>query len=106
MTIVEISLFILLFVAAIIWARLCSKVFSILEQDHPEEFERLGKPSLVSNNTPSTTIAFLYFLLRRQWEELDNDDLVSKCSFMAAFFKAYLIGFVIFLSVIIWGIAQ
>jgi hypothetical protein len=44
------------------WARKLSKLFNYLKANRPSDYETLGKPHLLFNNTPKHTAALLKFI--------------------------------------------
>lgn len=51
----------------------------ILKQDHPDEWRRLGSPSLFLNNSIGMTYHELKFLFGRQFIKLNDRKLNSVC---------------------------
>jgi hypothetical protein len=99
-------LFAALFFSVLVWFFLCHRLFAMLEARHPEKYESMGKPTLIKNNTLSTNITFMKFLLRREWPSflggLHNDVGLTKLSrFMLAFWIIYLVGFLTLFSMVV-----
>jgi len=60
----------------------------------------MGKPGLIANNTMSSNFAFMKFLFKREWRDLDDAGLAVLGKFMLVFFVIYMVGFLtLFLSV-------
>lgn len=90
----------ILFCSVFVWFFLCYRLFKILETEHPEKYESMGKPSLIMNNSLSGNIAFMKFLFKREWRDLGNSSLTSLSKTMLVFFVIYMVGFLtLFISV-------
>ena len=90
----------ILFCSVFIWFFLCYRLFNILETRHPEKYESMGKPSLIMNNSLSGNIAFLKFLFKREWRDLDDSGLAVLSKSMLVFFALYTVVFLaLFFSV-------
>ena len=73
----------------------------MLEIRHPEKYMAMGKPSLIMNNSLSNNISFMKFLFKREWKELNDENLASLGKGMLVFFIIYSIGFlVMFFSIL------
>jgi hypothetical protein len=57
----------------------------------------MGKPSLFFNSTPDNNSRFIKFLLKREWENLNDDYLDKLCSKMFVLFFVVSIPFGLFL---------
>ncbi len=80
-------------VMVLVWFRQITRLFSYLEQNHLVEYESMGKPNLILNNTPKSNIAFLRFLLSNRPCELGDAHLAKWCGFLKRFFYSYLMLF-------------
>lgn len=83
----------ILLCSAFVWFFLCYRFFKILETRHFEEYEAMGKPSLIMNNSLSSNIKLMKFLFKRKWRELDDSELAKLSRLMLVFFVIYMIGF-------------
>ena len=72
-------------------------MFKILRTRYPETFEKMGKPSLIMNNSISNNLSFMKFLYGRKWRTLDDEGLATLGNSILVFFLFYLIGFVFLL---------
>ncbi len=75
----------------------------MLEARYPEKYESMGKPTLIKNNTMSTNITFIKFLLRREWRDLNDAELTKLSRFMLVFWIIYLVGFLTLFSAVVSG---
>ena len=62
-------------VVGVAYIPLYLRALSILKARHRHEFERLGSPSLVMNNSLGNTLAFQRFLFTRKYRELNDTEL-------------------------------
>jgi hypothetical protein len=79
----------------LVWLWQVTKLFAYLSQKHPAEYEALGKPSLIANNTPKGNIAFLRFITGDKPATLGDPHLEGWCRFLARFFYVYMALFLI-----------
>jgi len=79
-------LFMGLFVSSINWLRLVAKLFRALREKHPSKYEAMGKPGVISNNTLATNRALYYFLVRKEYLSLSDNDLTKQSQFMRVYF--------------------
>lgn len=71
------------------WFNLTGRLFSYLAKNHPNEYEAMGRPHLLLNNTPRNTIAFLKFALGNRPLELKDDRLVQKCQLLKRYLYVF-----------------
>lgn len=83
-----------LFLAALVWLVLMSRLYRILRTRHPETYEQLGRPTLFLNNSPQNGIATVRFLLGGHFRQLNDPELLRLGVFMQVFFYAYMVYFV------------
>ncbi len=86
-------MFVILFCSVFVWFFLCYRLFKILETRHPEKYDSMGKPSLIMNNSLSTNITFMKFLIKREWQGLNDSGLALLSKSMLVFFVIYMLGF-------------
>ena len=86
----------ILFCSVFVWFYLCNRLFTALRTRHPERYAAMGSPRLIKNNTPSNNFAFLAFLLRRRWRDLNDRSLENLCKVMLGFFALYTLGLIIY----------
>lgn len=70
-------LFGLMLILGGVYFYLVKKTFNRLEECHPEKYNSLGRPSLISNNSPSNNIKFIKFLFKRDWKDLNDEKVAS-----------------------------
>ena len=80
-----------LFISVFIWFALSYKMFKLLETRHAKKYSAMGKPSLIMNNSISNSFAFMKFLFKREYLELNDPELSKLAKFMRAFFVLYLV---------------
>ncbi len=85
-----------LFCSVIVWFFLCSRAFKILETRHPEKYESMGKPGIFMRNSLFSNIAFMKFLVKREWRSMGDSGLATLGNSMLVFFAFYMIGFLVF----------
>jgi hypothetical protein len=95
-----------MFGSVVFWFFLCSRLFKILKNRHPEQYQRMGSPSLVLNNTISNNFLFLKFLVGRGWRPLNDTTLSRLGGFMLVFLCAYLMLFAGVIYAMFKGYAQ
>jgi len=66
-------------------------MFKALRLRHPDKYESMGSPSLIMNNTLSNTISFIKFLIKREWQELNDSSITSLGKGMLTFLIIYLL---------------
>jgi hypothetical protein len=79
----------------LVWFWQINKFFVYLRQKHPAEYEAMGSPSLIMNNTPKNNIACLRFITGNRPAELADPHLEVWCRFLARFFYTYMALFLI-----------
>ena len=77
------------------WFFQITKFFAYLREKHPGEYEAMGRPSVLANNTFSNNIAFLCFIIGDKPATLGDARLEGWCRFLARFFYAYMVLFLI-----------
>lgn len=92
------GLFLALICAALVWFILCHRMFGILQTRQPQRYAEMGKPSLIKNNSLSNNLAFLKFLLRRDWKTLDDEGVALLGNTLLVLFAAcsILFGYLVF----------
>jgi hypothetical protein len=82
-----------------------TRLFGKLKRSHPAEYDRLGSPHLVMNNTPRSTLKFWYFLRDREYEALGDPAIIKAASttrkMYVAMFSLYAVS--LGLLLIVWG---
>jgi hypothetical protein len=92
---------IILFCAAIVGLFLISGFFQLLRKKHFGEWERLGKPSLVANNSPQVSLTFLNYLRRSEYLRLNDREVISQAGRLWTFIRIYCVMFLATLGVLI-----
>jgi hypothetical protein len=95
----------ILFCAAIIGLYLSHRLYRILETRHPEKYEAMGKPSLITNNNISNNISFVKFLFKLEWREFDDLGLSKLSKFLLVFSVVYLVGLICVILAVPLGLA-
>jgi hypothetical protein len=70
-------IFALAFMAIIAWLYSVQSVLRRLQHAHPDLYEDMGRPHIVSNNTPENNGPVLSFVLGRKYREL-GDPILEK----------------------------
>jgi len=58
---------------------LTNSILKRLKHEHGDLYSNIGSPSLLTNNTPSTMVAFQKFVMLRRFKEIDDSGLSIKC---------------------------
>lgn len=82
-----------LIVAVFYWLYLCMKFDRIIKDRHPDIFESMGRPHLVTNNTTSNNVLFIKFLFREEWKNIEDVELGKLSHFMKVYLIVYLTAF-------------
>ncbi|MDG1732869.1 MAG: hypothetical protein P8M49_12910 [Thalassotalea sp.] len=77
----------------LVWFLLVTKLFNLIEQNHPDKFQDMGEPHLSKNNTLSTNVAFMRYLFKKEWTSLNDPELTSLSITMRRIFITTLIVF-------------
>ena len=94
--------FVLMFPMLGVWFVLSKKLFNILRDRHPAEWEELGRIS-PSNSTPKNNIAYLLFLWRRKYLGIDDAQVVRLCSRLRVLGSVYFAFFFLFVLAVFAG---
>ncbi len=86
---VFLSLFALLFLSVLVWLYLCTRLFKLLQEQHPEKFVSMGEPHLTRNNQPIHTVNLLKFLFKKEWEALGDKQVMQLGQRMRVFAMVY-----------------
>ena len=92
---------ILMFITVISWFIMCRKLFSILKSEHPDKYNEMGNPGLFINNNLKSNYKLLKYLVKKEWEPLNNEKLSKVSNFMRIFFTAFISLFLIIQAVIL-----
>ncbi len=88
-------LFAVMGIMVLTWFILCKKLFKLLKTNQPKKYKELGEISLLINNSPGNNLKFIRYLFKKEWIEL-NDENISKLSqFMLNYMKVYLVLFIV-----------
>lgn len=85
--------FIAMVFVVFIWFFLVTKLFNLIEQNHPEKYQDMGEPHLFKNNTLSTNVAFMRYLFKKEWTSLGDPELTSLSTTMRRIFISTLVVF-------------
>lgn len=82
-----------------------TRMLGKLKRGDPGEFERLGSPHIVMNNTPRTNLRIFSFLKDREYEALGDQTIVKAASTTR---KMYVTTFCLFalslaLLIVVWA---
>jgi hypothetical protein len=91
----------LMLAMVIVWFVLIRRLFNLLRNDHPMAYEKLGSPTLFYNNSIKNNSLFLRFLLRKEFESLNDPTLSNLCRIMRLYLAVYLVLFLIFAGLIL-----
>ena len=83
----------LLIVAAIAWLFLSRRLYDMLKQSYPRVYEKLGRPKLIMKKSFATNFKVTMFLLRREYELIDDIDVIRLCQGLRYIFLIYAISF-------------
>ena len=78
-------LFCIITVYFIGWLIMCSYFLRLLRTRHEERWISPGKPSLILNNSIANGIAVMRFLWRREYMELEDQQITRLCGFMLVY---------------------
>ena len=73
------------------WVFVCRYFLRLLRTRHEERWISLGRPSLVLNNTITNGIAVTRFLWRKEYMELEDEQITRLCSFMLVYQIGWLV---------------
>ncbi|WNC72212.1 hypothetical protein RGQ13_19130 [Thalassotalea psychrophila] len=80
-------------IVVLIWFFLVTKLFDLIEQNHPEKFQDMGCPHLFKNNTLSNNLLFMRYLFKKEWTTLNDRELTSLSAAMRRILVTTLIVF-------------
>lgn len=81
-----------------LWFFLCWNLYRGLERFYPEKYESMGRPTLFTNNTFKTNVAFMKFLLGRQWNELGSRGFAYLGRFMLTYMAIYTVVMIVVMA--------
>lgn len=83
--------FITLLVLAIVGIYLHYSLISFLKKTHYEKWKELGSPALVTNNSVKNNVAILNFLKKKEYLEMNDQELTKISLRLWNFGRIYLI---------------
>ena len=83
--------FITLIVLAIMGIYLHHSFLSLLKKTHHEKWKELGSPALVTNNSVKNSVAILNFLRKKEYLEMNDQELTKISLRLWNFGRIYLI---------------
>lgn len=89
--------FFFLMIAVVIGLKLHAAFLTRLRVQHPEEWESLGRPTLIRNNSPENSMLTAKYILQAKFRHLDDPQFVRFCERLRLFNIAYLVGFCLLL---------
>lgn len=66
-----------------------SKLYKILETEHPQAYEQMGRPTLSSTTTPKSGWLLVKFVMKKEYLELNNPKLQKLGEFIFVCTIAY-----------------
>ena len=81
----------LLLVATIAWFFLSNRLYNTLQQAHPRIYEILDRPKLFMKKSLATNFRVLRFLLKRDYETIEDQAVIRLCQGLRSLFFIYLI---------------
>ncbi|WP_447894329.1 hypothetical protein [Vreelandella sp. GE22] len=93
-----------LFFLVLVWFFLCHRLFKILASRHPVKYKSMGSPSVVLNNSPSSSLILFKFLFKKEWKSLNDLGLAALSKSMLVFFVVYMFGFLTLVTLILIGV--
>lgn len=61
--------------AVFLWVVLVSRLYARLKERAPQVYAAIGEPHVIDNNTLSNNLAFLRFLLKRDFASVDDPEI-------------------------------
>lgn len=83
-----------IFIMVPTWFVVVSKYFKFLRENHSDIYTEIGEPSLLTNNTPSSTVSFMRYICGNKYMHTNDNQLISKSLFLKRFFYSYLFIFI------------
>jgi hypothetical protein len=75
-----------------------------LRERHSEHWEALGRPTLVTNNSPANSLATIRFIFRRGYAHWDDPQFIKLADFLRIFWIVYGVFVGLFLLAILTAI--
>ena len=88
------------FLLVVVWLILVSRYFSYLKVNFPSDYEMLGKPSLLKNNTPSSNLKFFKYIWSNKVYTHGDGPLSSKTTTLRLILGLVFLCFVAMLTVL------
>ena len=101
MALLVVVLWAVLFGTAMVGLLLVNRFFRSFREKHFQEWERLGMPSLVINNSPHSSLAVLNYLRRREYVALNDEEFTLQASRLWAFIRIYFLVFLVAVGLLI-----
>jgi len=79
----------LLLVVSIAWIFLSNRLYSALEQKYPSLYGKLGSPNFFMPRSIVTNLKVIRFLLKREFEKLNDPQVVRLCDGLRALLYIY-----------------
>lgn len=74
---------------AFTWWWLCNRVFRKLENNHPEKYSEIGRPTLRWGGNFKSNWSFVKFLFRSEYRPLNDRSLTRQCGVMKYLLATY-----------------
>jgi len=79
----------LLLVTSLAWIFVSGRLYTVLRQNHPELYAKLGRPKLIMPKSISTNFKIVGFLLRHQYENIADQKVKQLCDGLRALLYIY-----------------
>lgn len=99
-------MFIVLFSACILGLILHYKFLALLKEKHPKEWERLGSPSLFTNNSIKNSFRTMLFLKNKEYLKTNDLHLKQTAQFLWRYILIYSAVFVVILFLFMSSVRQ
>ncbi len=83
----------ILLAAAIAWIFLSRRLYEMLQQNFPQVYKELGSPKLIMGKSLKTNYRVIMFLLRRDYESINDFDVIRLSRGLRNIFFIYIISF-------------
>lgn len=83
----------ILLTAAIAWIFLSRRLYEMLQQNFPQAYKALGSPKLIMGKSLKTNYRVIVFLLRRDYESINDSDVIRLSRGLRYIFFIYVVCF-------------
>ena len=92
-------IFVSLMILAVIGLLMYWSFLRRLKEGYPDVWQELGEPSLIMNNSIKNGLRTQSFLMRREYEKLNDPEFVRFCGHLRTFNISYIVYFIICFAV-------